>query len=223
MTDVHINEAKLLLRPTSMLHRSPLSCLSFSSGSTPKFSQFFHIPCRPLLLLLEFFMACEKTMVCARCHMSFSVTQLEPTRVRWNDERVLKDVYTETSIWLLAGSTMTHQTGRQEKMETSMKGNFVPQHRHPPRRHAISLTSISRGDRTHLRHRRSPSRTVPTGSRHFTDSDAIEPIALVHYELNSVAFTLPEVIHRLRDDPLAARSHVAVTPLIFFVVVNATT
>ena len=31
---------------------------------------------------------CEKTMVCGRCHMSFSVTQLEPTRMRWENDQV---------------------------------------------------------------------------------------------------------------------------------------
>ena len=31
----------------------------------------------------------------------------------------------------------------RKKKEASINGNFMPQHRHPPRRHAISLTSIS--------------------------------------------------------------------------------
>ena len=43
-----------LLRPSSLLHRSPLSYFWFSSGSTPKFSPIFPIPCPLLLLLKEF-------------------------------------------------------------------------------------------------------------------------------------------------------------------------
>ena len=78
----------------------------------------------------------------------------------------------------------------------------------------LRTKEASRGDGTHLRHRRSPSRTVPNGSRHSTDSVAVERIAHMHYELDSVVLTLHEVLHRLRDDPLATRSHVAVTPLI---------
>ena len=53
-----------------------------------------------------------------------------------------------------------------------------------------------------------------------TDSVALERIAHVHYELNLVALTLHEVLHHLRDDPLATRSHVAVTPLIITPVSN---
>ena len=43
-----------LLRPTSLLHRSPLSYFWPWSGSTPKFSPIFPIP-YPLLLLLQEF------------------------------------------------------------------------------------------------------------------------------------------------------------------------
>ena len=43
-----------LLRPSSLLHRSPLSYFWLSSGSTPKFCPIFHILCPPLLLLQEF-------------------------------------------------------------------------------------------------------------------------------------------------------------------------
>ena len=43
-----------LLRPTSLLHRLPLSYLWLSSGSTPKISPIFPIPCPPLPLLQEF-------------------------------------------------------------------------------------------------------------------------------------------------------------------------
>ena len=53
-----------------------------------------------------------------------------------------------------------------------------------------------------------------------TDSVAVERIVHVHYKLDSVALTLHEVLHRLRDDPLATRSHVAVTPLIITPVSN---
>ena len=53
-----------------------------------------------------------------------------------------------------------------------------------------------------------------------TDSVAVERIAHVHYKLDSVALTLHEVLHRLRDDPLATKSHVAVTPLIITPVSN---
>ena len=35
----------------------------------------------------------------------------------------------------------------------------------------------------------------------------------LRYEFDSVVLTLHEALHRLRDDPLASRSHVAVTPL----------
>ena len=43
-----------LLRPTSLLHRSPVSYFWLWSSSTPKFSPIFPIPCPLLLLLLEF-------------------------------------------------------------------------------------------------------------------------------------------------------------------------
>ena len=43
-----------LLRPSSLLHRSPLSYFWRSSGSTPKFSPIFPIPCPLLPLLREF-------------------------------------------------------------------------------------------------------------------------------------------------------------------------
>ena len=46
-----------LLRPSSSLHRSLLSYFWLSSGSTPKFSPIFPIPCPLLPLLREFFMA----------------------------------------------------------------------------------------------------------------------------------------------------------------------
>ena len=46
-----------LLRPSSLLHRSPLSCFWLLSGSTPKISPIFPISCPLLLLLLDFFMA----------------------------------------------------------------------------------------------------------------------------------------------------------------------
>ena len=47
-------EQNELLRPTSLLHRSPLIYLWLSSGSTPKCSPIFPIPCPPLLSLQEF-------------------------------------------------------------------------------------------------------------------------------------------------------------------------
>ena len=43
-----------LLRPTSLLHRWPLSYFWLLSGSTPKFSPIFPIPCPLLPLLREF-------------------------------------------------------------------------------------------------------------------------------------------------------------------------
>ena len=43
-----------LLRPSSLLHRSPLSYFWLSQGSTPKFSPIFTIPSPLLPLLLEF-------------------------------------------------------------------------------------------------------------------------------------------------------------------------
>ena len=42
----------------------------------------------------------------------------------------------------------------------------------------------------------------------------------MHYELDSVYLILHEVLHRLRDDSLATRSHVAVTPLFMTSVSN---
>ena len=66
----------------------------------------------------------------------------------------------------------------------------------------------------------SPYRTVPNGSRHFHRLRRSRKNRHVHCQLDSVALTLHEVLHRLRDDPLATRSHVAVTPLIITLVSN---
>ena len=64
----------------------------------------------------------------------------------------------------------------------------------------------------------SPYRTVPNGSRHFHRLRRNRKNRHVHCQLDSVALTLHEVLHRLRDDPLATRSHVAATPLIITLV-----
>ena len=81
---------------------------------------------------------------------------------------------------------------------------------------AFRTKEASRGDGTHLRHRRSPSRTVPNGSRHFHRLRRSRK----NRPRSPVALTLHEVLHRLRDDPLATRSHVAVTPLVITPVSN---
>ena len=50
-----INDAKwTVLRPSSLLHRSPFSYFWLSSSSTPKISPIFPIPCPPLPSLQEF-------------------------------------------------------------------------------------------------------------------------------------------------------------------------
>ena len=131
--------------------------------------------------------------------------------MRWNDDRVLKDVRNETSMRLLAGSIRQgygveiptpplghdHSLGRWPPSFTPAKhdsrtlclngdghvllchcrrSNLLAVNKHVFVSRDTSLSEFnaalrtkeaSRGDGTHLRHRRSPSRTVPNGSRHF--------------------------------------------------------
>ena len=131
--------------------------------------------------------------------------------MRWNGDRVLKDVRNETSMRLLAGSirqgygveiptppsatTILWVDGRLHSLlqNTTLglsclngdghvllchcrRSNLLAVNRHVFVSRDTSLSEFdaalrtkeaSRGDGTHLRHRRSPSRTVPNGSCHF--------------------------------------------------------